>query len=510
MDINGQLSASFSHPKPAIRIVCRCRDAVSKAGAARLGRLVCVTKSRRYRDKQSRNLQGYAVSTVPASARPARGLLRILGLAFGVAIGVGGTVGVGIMRTTGPTAGRLGAPALIYLVWLSLGIFVLMAANTVAELATAIPKAGGPYVYVRRGFGDYLGFVSGWGDFAIQSFGIGYLAVASSEFLSRLLPPLVEYEWLVTPGLIVIFAALNSLGLRTSSTIAQIVSLLKVVMLLALVAAAFAYSGPQSHPAPAGTMAIHGGGIIAIIVSIQIVREVYAGFDGACYFSEEITDPGRTMPRALLYGVLMVIGIYLAVNAAVLHVLSPADLGASKLAVGDALARLYGPAAGTAAALVALVAVLGVLNTSMLQAPRILYGMSRDGLFMSFGSYVTPQGVPLPGIWLSAGSAIVLATWSGFETLYAAAAFLGVCADLLCNGALFVLRRREPDLPRPYRAFGYPWIPGIVLGSAAALLTAFVLGNPRPSLLAVGVLAVTYPIFRLIRRSRSAVSEAAL
>jgi APA family basic amino acid/polyamine antiporter len=211
-----------------------------------------------------------------------------------------------------------------------------------------------------------------------------------------------------------------------------------------------------------------------------------------------------------LYGVLMVIGIYLAVNAAVLHVLSPGDLGASKLAVGDALARLYGPAAGTAVALVALVAALGVLNTSMLQAPRILYGMSRDGLFMSFGSYVTRQGVPLPGIWLSAGSAIVLATWSGFETLYAASAFLGVSADLLCNGALFVLRRREPDLPRPYRAFGYPWIPGIVLGCAAALLTAFVLGNPRPSLLAVGVLAVTYPIFRLMRRSRPGVSEAML
>ena len=131
-------------------------------------------------------------------------------------------MGVGIMRTPGPTAGRLGEPALIYLVWLSMGIFVLMAANTLAELATAIPKAGGPYVYVRRGFGDYLGFVSGWGDFGIQTMAVGYLAVASSEFLAQALPSLAGHEWLVAPGLIMMFAALNSLGVRISSTMAAV------------------------------------------------------------------------------------------------------------------------------------------------------------------------------------------------------------------------------------------------------------------------------------------------
>jgi APA family basic amino acid/polyamine antiporter len=449
------------------------------------------------------------MSSVAANAAPARGLLRILGLAFGMAVVVGEMVGVGIMRTPGPTAGRLGEPALIYLVWLGLGIYVLMAANTLAELATAIPRAGGPYVYVRRGFGDYLGFASGWGDFGIQSIAIGYLAVASSEFLAQALPALARHERLLAPGLIVVFATLNSLGLRTSSTMAQLVSALKVLMLLALVVAAFAYSAPQVNPARAVAVVTHGAGIIAIIVSMQIVLEVYGGFNSACYFSEETTDPGRTVPRALLYGVLLVIGVYLAVNAAVLHVLSPAELGTSKLAVGDALARLYGPAAGTTVALLAVIAALGVLNTAMLLAPRILYGMSRDGLFTGLGTYVTRQGVPLPALWLSAGSATVFATVGEFETLYAATAFLNAFTDLLCNGALFILRRREPDLPRPYRAFGYPWIPGIVLVSAVALLTAFVLGNRGPSLLAVGVLVVTYPLFRLVRRSRQTASQAA-
>ncbi|GAC1453278.1 MAG: amino acid permease [Steroidobacteraceae bacterium] len=444
------------------------------------------------------------MSSVAGSATPSRGLLRILGLAFGMAAVVGNMVGVGIMRTPGPTAGRLGEPALIYLVWLGLGIYVLMAANTLAELATAIPKAGGPYVYVRRAFGDYLGFVSGWGDFVIQSIAIGYLSVAASEFLAQVLPVLVGHEQFVAPGLIVIFATLNSLGLRTSSTLVQLVSVFKVLMLLALVAAAFSYSGAPVNPARAVAVGTHAAGIVAIIVSMQLVMEVYGGFNCACYFSEETDHPGRTVPRALLYGVLLVMGIYLAVNAAVLHVMSPAELGRSKLAVGEALARLYGPPAGIAVALLAVIATLGVLNTAMLLAPRILYGMSRDGLSTAGGTYVTRQGVPLPALWLSAGSGLVFATLGGFESLYAAGAFLNTFTDLLSNGALFMLRRREPDLPRPYLAFGYPWIPGIVLVSASVLLTAFVLGNRGPSLVAVGALVVTYPLFRLIRRSRPA------
>jgi len=437
-----------------------------------------------------------------SEVRSARGLLRILGLAFGIAVVIGETVGVGIMRTPGPIDARLGTPALIYLVWFALGAYTLLAANTLAELATAIPKAGGPYVYVRRGFGDYLGFVSGWGDFAIQSIAIGYLAVASSEFLAQVVPAAAGHEHLVGPALIAGFATLNSLGLRTSSAVQQGASLLKVLMLGALVVAAFAYSTPAPVLAPPITPAPGAGvGFVAIVVSMQLVLEVYGGFNSACYFAEETTDPGRTVPRALFYGVLLVIGIYFAVNAAVLHVLSPADLGGSKLAVGDALARVYGSAAGKAVALLAVVAALGVLNTAMLVAPRILYGMSRDRLFMSAGAYVTPGGVQLASLWLSAGSAIAFAALGAFETLYAAAAFLGAFTDLLCNGALFVLRRRAPELPRPYRARGYPWMPGIVLVTAAVLLVVFVVGNPRPSLFAAALLLATYPLFSWSRRA---------
>src|SRR5215470_5195344 len=157
------------------------------------------------------------MSSVAAIASPGRGLLRILGLAFGVAVVVGNTVGVGIMRTSGPTAGRLGDPALIYLVWLGVGLFVLMVANTLAELSTAMPKAGGPYIYVRRAFGDYLGFVRGWGDCVLYVLVTGYLAIAASEFLAEIWPALAGFETATASALIVLFAAFNSLGVRLGS-----------------------------------------------------------------------------------------------------------------------------------------------------------------------------------------------------------------------------------------------------------------------------------------------------
>src|SRR6202035_1944464 len=372
------------------------------------------------------------MSSVAATTSPGRGLLRILGLAFGIAVVVGETVGVGIMRTSGQTAGRLGDPALIYLVWVGVGIFVLMVANTLAELATAIPKAGGPYVYVRRAFGDYLGFVSGCGDYAIYVLADSYLAIAGSEFLAEIWPALTGRESAIATTLIALFAGFNSLGLRTSSAAQQLLSLLKVLMLAALVFGAFAYSGPPPHPTHAIAAAARGAGLVAIVVSIQTVLEVYGGFNSACYFSEETTNPDRNLTRALLYGGVTIIANYLALNAALLLVLSPADLAASKLASADALAKVYGPSARVAVAVLALIATLSVLNVCMLLAPRILFGMGRDELFVSSGTYVTRAGVPLAGMWLSAAAAMVVANLGGFDTLYTASAFLNACDFLLC------------------------------------------------------------------------------
>ena len=452
------------------------------------------------------------MSTIAVSAMPARGLLRILGLAFGVATVVGGTVGLGILRIPGTIAGLLPSPRLIYVVWLVGGLYAMLAVNTYAELATAVPRAGGPYVYVRRGFGNYLGFVTGWCDLANLTASMAYMGVACSEFLAPLLPRVAGHESLVAPALIVTLAAVNSLGLKTGSALQQLLTFLKVLLLLALVAAAFAYSGVTSAPALPAHPAAPMVGVAAIIVALQLILQVYSGYNGACYFSEEITDPGRTLPRSMFGGTLLVIVLYLLINAALLLILTPAALAASTLPAADALAMLYGPVARTAVVFVATALALAVLHATVLVTPRVIYGMSRDGLFMQSGMYVTRTGVPLVAMWMATGIAVAFTQMGNFVFLSALVTVINVFVDLLCALALFVLRRREPNLPRPYRAFGYPWIPGVVVTTCTALLIACILANPRPSLAAVAVMAAAVPLFRYVcpARVRAVSSESPL
>lgn len=221
-----------------------------------------------------------------------------------------------------------------------------------------------------------------------------------------------------------------------------------------------------------------------------------------CYFSEELTDPGRTLPRSMFGGTLLVIALYLLINAALLRVLTPAALSASTLPAADALAILYGPVARTAVNLVATASALALLHATVLLAPRIVYGMSRDGLFMQSGMYVTRSGVPLVAMWVATAITVAFTQLGNFVFLFALGTVIGVFTDLLCALALFVLRRREPRLPRPYRAFGYPWIPGTVVVTCAALLIACILANPRPSLIAVTVIAAAVPLVRYVCPAR--------
>jgi APA family basic amino acid/polyamine antiporter len=407
------------------------------------------------------------------------------------------------MRTSGETAGRLGDPALIYAVWAGIGLFVLVAANSLAELGTAMPRAGGPYVYAKRAFGNYVGFVSGWGDFSIQMLASGYLAMAAAEFSAALWPVLAGHESLLATGLILLFTALHSLGLRASSAGQQWLSALKAVLVVGLIVAAFVAGAPALGAAAAAKVQHLATGLAAfvpLIISMQMVVEVYGGYNASCYFAEETRDTGRTLPRSLMIGVLAVIAVYLAMNAALLHLMSPAELGQSKLAAADALARAYGPMAYRAVAAVAIISTLGVMLGTLLIAPRVLLAMGRDGLFLRAGTRISERGVPTAALWLTSACSIATVHAGGFDTLYAATGFLNACDILLCGLALFVLRRREPALARPYRAFGYPWVPAIGVGVAAVLLMAFVVGNRGPSLLGLGFVAIATPVYLVMRR----------
>jgi basic amino acid/polyamine antiporter, APA family len=428
-------------------------------------------------------------------------LLRILGVGFGLAVVVGGTIGVGILRTPGAIAALLGSGWLIILIWLIGGIYTLLNANYISELATMLPKAGGPYVYARRAYGDYGGFVVGWSDWVGNMTPMAYLPIAFAEFLSSLVPALTSYVKVIAIFVLLFFGFLNWIGLRMGSGVQKLMSVLKAIGLVAFVIACFAFGGQKLNSAQMITPPANL--FIALILSFQLVIGTFGGWTSAIYFAEEDQDPARNIPRSLFGGVLLVIAIYLLVNFALLHVLPISTLASSKLAAADAMSLIFGDRGGQIVTILSLLSLLSIVNAVLMFVPRTLYALSRDGLFLTKGAFVNKGGTPSVALAISMLVAIILILTGTFERLFSIYAFYYVAATILLICALFILRNREPDLPRPFKTWGYPFVPLLLLVIAIALFVGFVISDTKGSLVASASLIISYPIYLLIRKFSS-------
>lgn len=434
---------------------------------------------------------------------PKRGkLLRVLGLGFGLAVVIGAVVGVGILRTPGAIALQLHSPALIMLVWVLGGIYVLLDANYATELATMLPHAGGPYVYARRAYGDFGGLVVGWTDWLINVSSIGYIAVVLGEFAATLFSTPAIYEKVVSYGAVVALTVWNGLGVREGSRLQELTSLLKAIALVAFVIACFVMGGGRNSPSqmalspPASGYAL----FVGLILAVQMTLETYAGWNSVVYFAEEDENPGKNIPRSVFGGIFLIIAIYLLVNVALLYVLPVSQIAGSKLAAADAMSLLFGAHGGQVITALALLSIVGILNATIMYTPRTLYAMSRDGLFTAQAMRVNAGGTPIVSLVITAATALLFIGVGTFETLLTTAAFFTVASGMILITALFILRRREPDLPRPYRTIGYPFTPLILLVVAAALFVSYIVSNPIHSAYAFLTLAISYPMFRLVKR----------
>lgn len=440
-----------------------------------------------------------------ASPAPGKGkLLRILGVGFGLAAVIGGTIGGGILRSPGAVADKLGSTSLIMLVWLLGGLYSLLGANYTAELATMIPKAGGPYVYARRALGDYGGFVIGWSDWLLNTAGLAYLCIIFGEYATALIAPNAAGGVTAVALLILLLMGLlNLLGTRTGSGMQKITSTLKAVALIGFVVACFAYGGHDAATETAPVAAAHGplGTVVAVVLAVQLVLGTYSGWNTAIYFAEEDVNPEQNMVRALFGGTLMVMGIYLLVNLALLYVLPMATLAGSTFAGADAMGLIFGRRSGQIVTMLGMLSVVGIINANVMVTPRVLLALGRDGLFTAQATTINRGGTPVFGLLATVVPAAGLVLVGSFETLLAVSEFFGVVLTVLLVVSLFILRRREPDLPRPFRAWGYPWLPLLALVLAIALLFGYIFGNPTPSLYSVCLLVVSYPIFRLTQRT---------
>jgi basic amino acid/polyamine antiporter, APA family len=438
----------------------------------------------------------------------ARPLTRILGLGFGLAMVFGGTVGVGILRLPGTLAAALGDSRLIVLFWILGGVYSLLGAVAVAELAAMLPEAGGFYVYARRAFGNGPGFVVGWSDWVNQVASLSYGALTAATFMGTLWPSTAVNPRALAIAIIGAFTVLHWAGLRIGSTLTRVISLSVGLMLMVLVVGCFlaapvtASGAPPPATSAASLPLLSLGMLAAVVTALRAVFLTYDGWYSPIYMSEESTQPTLTMPRALIGGTLLVAAMYVIINIAILRVLPLPVLAASQLPAADA-ARVVLPRGGAElVTVISLLTVLSLVNAIMLMTPRILLAIGRDGFFTEKAAIVSAGGTPRVALAVTSGAAAALIMSGTFEQIIAVAAVLFLLNYVSSYVALIVLRRKEPAMPRPYRAFGYPFTTAIVLLGCVLLWGAAIMEDRRSGFFAGLLLIACAPVYAWIAHRR--------
>lgn len=440
--------------------------------------------------------------TDPGSRPPAGRLLQVLGSAFGLAMVVGATIGGGILGTPGSVAAALPATSLFIGAWIFGGINALLGATAYSELGAMMPRSGGFYVFARRAFGDGVGFFVGYADWINWSVSSAALILLVGEYFGGVIPALAGHALAAGCAVFAVLVVLQFLGVRSGGRAQEVTSVLKAIALLGLVIAALVLPHAPLPAATAAAPAIpHGAALLlAFGVAMQGVIFSYDSYYAVVYCAAEIRDPGTVIPRSMFRGLLIIIGIYLLLNAAFLTVVPVARMAGDPF-VGGTVARLvFGARGDLIIRLVAIVAILGTVNAQIMAAPRVLLAMAQDGLFPARATHVSAAGTPTFALILSLlliGGFLFLGS---FDAVLAVDAFLIVLMYLISFSALFRLRKREPDAPRPYRAWGYPFAPGLALLLAVGLLAAMALGDRRSALIAAAALAASWPLWHGAKR----------
>ena len=429
-----------------------------------------------------------------------------LGLTDATLLCVASVIGSGIFLTPGAIAERLPHPALILAVWLAGGALSLAGALANAELGAMYPHAGGDYVYLREAFSPFAGFATGWVSFfAIFTGTVATLAAGTSEALAAFVPMSEPAKLAVALAVTLAASWLNVVGVRGSARVNNAGAALKIAALAALVVLApFVGTGDVGRL----SLAAPGGGGASwsdFGLALSPVLFSYLGWNATVFVASEIRDAQRNVPRSLFLGLAICIAVYLAVNVVYLYALPLSELQKSGNA-GEAAARaLFGPVSGTLLALFVLGSIVATLNATILVGPRIAYAMALDERFFRgvdavHARYQTPH----VAIWVQAGvAAVLLLVLRSFPSVLDFTTFAIVLATIADTLALYTLRRRRPDVPRPYRAWGYPWLPGLYVLANAAVAVAMMRGNPRETLVCLAVIASSVPFWFLFGRARA-------
>jgi basic amino acid/polyamine antiporter, APA family len=459
-------------------------------------------------------------SDVPAPAAPAASsraaLDRRLGPFDAAAIVVSNVIGGGIFFVPIIVAQMVPHGAAILWVWLLGGALAFAGAMAYAELSALRPRAGGEYVYLREAYGPLAAFLTGWTSFVAGFTGaIAASAVALADYIGRFVPaagnatpmftvPLPLLPLIVSRRAIVALAAIGLLclihirGIGPGRIVQNVLAGLKASALAAIIALGF-MAGTGSAAAITSGTAIPVSGMLLALVPIMFT---YSGWNAATYVAEEVRDPGRNVPLALGLGTTAVIVLYVALNALYLYVLPVAELAALPGRLLDVVGeRLFGAGAANAIAVFTIVSLSASISAMTLAGPRVYYAMAQDGLFLPAAASVHPRyrtpaaAIVAQGLWSA-----VLVLCGSLSQLVSYTGFAVVLFSAVAVSCVFVLRRRDPAAPRPFRAWGYPWAPGIFVAACAAMVVNEMIRNGATALVGVAVILAGVPVYFLFAR----------
>jgi len=432
---------------------------------------------------------------------------------FGMAAAIGNTIAAGIVRTPGDVA-RLLPNAWMFLgVWVLGGLYAFSGASSMAELGAAIPRSGGQYNFSRRALGDYAGFIVGWSDWLSTCGTAAAVAIVIAEYSGALFPVLsgnltvlghMRIELIVAVFVILGFFVLQWRGIRWGSGAQLSTAALKTGAFLILVMACFLLGGPAHRAAQQSTtssLALPSGWplIVAIMLGLQGVIYTVDGWDGVIYFGEEVRNPGRDIPRAIFGSVFSIMGIYLSLNLVALYILPMNEISGNNFVLGTVADRIFGKLGDPIIRSIMVISMLSCLNANQLFCSRTVYTMSCDGLFFRRAARVNPGGTPVMALFLSTVVGVLFLLTGTFERVIAMLSFFFVANYALSYASLFVLRKREPEMVRPYRAWGYPWTPGIALVASVLFLAGSILTDQKNAPWALATLVLSYPVFRVLK-----------
>lgn len=430
-------------------------------------------------------------------------LARKLGPLDATMIVVSGIIGSGIFINPYVVAQKVETPFLILGVWIAGGVIALCGAFVFAELGTVLPRAGGQYAFFREAFHPLVGFLHGWALLLIiQSGATAAVAVACGQYIARLagLPP--EMATRIAIAILVALVVFHSCGIKPGAVLINVITIGKTLAIAVLVVGAFTLAdrsgvslGPLVPPR------LHGLGLVsAFFAGLVPAMFAYGGWQNANFVVEEMRDPERNLPRAILFGVAIVITVYVAANVAYVHVLSAPVLAATPTPAAALATEVIGARGADVLSVLVIVSTFGFLNLALMTAPRVYYAMARDGLFFAAVARVSPRThVPVAAITTQGVLAACFALSNTYDRLLGYAVFADWIFFALAGVALIVFRRTRPDAPRPYRTPLYPVVPLVFVVAGLGIVANTFIDDPVNAVIGSIILAIGVPVFFLWR-----------